>query len=268
MPVTVPCGQCIGCRIDRSKEWAVRCYHEASLHENNCFITLTYSDAFLPIDLSCDYSVFQLFMKRLRKKYKAGIRFFHCGEYGDDNGRPHYHALLFNHDFSDRTLWSENNGKPCYRSAELEELWPYGFSTVQDVNFAAAAYCARYIMKKVNGHAAKDHYVWTDPVTGEVHERKPEYCQMSLKPGLGLTWYKAYRDDLWPDDFCVIEGKKYKIPKYYLLQLEKDEKCEHQRIKDERQRGLRKHSANNTKERLAVREKCETAKFKLYERPT
>lgn len=43
-PVTIPCGQCIGCRLERSRQWAVRCVHEASLHTSNCFLTLTFSN--------------------------------------------------------------------------------------------------------------------------------------------------------------------------------------------------------------------------------
>ena len=88
LPVTVPCGQCIGCRLERSRQWAIRCTHEASLWEKNCFITLTYNDENLPKDGSLDVTHFQKFMKRLRKKHGAGIRFYHCGEYGDKFGFP------------------------------------------------------------------------------------------------------------------------------------------------------------------------------------
>ena len=98
MPVDVPCGQCIGCRLERSRQWAVRCMHEASLYENNCFITLTYNEDHIPSDGSLKKDHFQKFMKRLRKKFGAGIRFFHCGEYGAELSRPHYHAILFNFD--------------------------------------------------------------------------------------------------------------------------------------------------------------------------
>lgn len=266
LPMTVPCGQCIGCRLDRSKQWAVRCYHEAQLHEDNCFITLTYNDVHLPRDLSCDYRVFQLFMKRLRKKYGKGIRFFHCGEYGEQNGRPHYHAILFNHDFEDKVLWQEKGDNKTYVSADLAELWPYGFSTVAACTFQTAAYCARYIMKKVTGTRASDHYTWTDPISGETHERKPEYCQMSLKPGLGLDWYRQYRSDLWPDDFCVVDGKKYKIPAYYGKQLEKEENCNYVKMKEQRAQDAIKRKSDNTKERLAVRHKCTEAKVSTLKR--
>jgi len=110
MPVELPCRQCIGCRLEYSRQWAIRCLHEASLYDENCYITLTYDDQKLPesydIKNGLDLSHFQLFMKRLRKKYGAKIRFFHCGEYGEDRGRPHFHACIFNHDFQDK-----KNGK-------------------------------------------------------------------------------------------------------------------------------------------------------------
>ena len=154
LPVTVPCGQCIGCRLERSRQWAIRCHHEASLYENNSFITLTYADEYLPQNGSLDLNAQQKFFKRLRKKYGSGIRFYACGEYGSKFGRPHYHACLFNHDFADKTLWKITNDVPLYRSSSLEELWPYGHSSVGNVTFQSAAYVARYILKKITGEHA------------------------------------------------------------------------------------------------------------------
>jgi len=61
--ISLPCGQCIGCRLERSRQWAMRCIHEAQLHQNNCFITLTYDDEHLPKDLSLDHRDFQLFFR-------------------------------------------------------------------------------------------------------------------------------------------------------------------------------------------------------------
>ena len=179
-PVDIRCGQCIGCRLDRSKEWAVRCWHEASLYDENCFITLTYRNEDLPHPPSVDVRAFQLFMKRLRKKYAPKkIRFFHCGEYGDDNNRPHYHAILFNHDFGDKVLWRKSSsGDPLYTSSELAELWPFGFSSIGQASYQSAAYVARYIMKKVTGEPAETHYDWVDPVTGEIHGLRPEYVKI------------------------------------------------------------------------------------------
>ena len=145
--IDLPCGQCIGCRLERSRQWAMRCFHEASLHDRNCFITLTYNDKFLPKDRSLYYPHFQKFMKRLRKKFGDGIKFYMCGEYGDQFGRPHFHACIFNHDFSDKVFWKYSSASnkfgrkgaqiPLYRSNDLEELWScpktglsYGYSSI------------------------------------------------------------------------------------------------------------------------------------------
>lgn len=169
--IKLSCGQCVGCRLERSRQWAVRCMHEASLHKHNCFITLTFSPAALAAreNPSLDVRDFQLFMKRYRKRFGEGIRFFHCGEYGDKLGRPHYHACIFGHDFEDKYFWRKSDsGYPVYRSPVLEELWTHGFSEIGTVTFDSAAYVARYIMKKVNGKDAKDHYTSVDLGTGEV----------------------------------------------------------------------------------------------------
>lgn len=108
-PVTIPCGHCIGCRIDRSRDWAIRCSHEAQLHEQSAFITLTYDDDHLPADFSVHVKTWQLFMYRLRDSLPQKIRFFACGEYGDTTQRPHYHALIFNHSFPDKTHFKKTS---------------------------------------------------------------------------------------------------------------------------------------------------------------
>lgn len=157
----VPCGQCVGCRLERSRQWAVRCVHESQMHKENCFITLTYAPEHLPADQSLHYRDFQLFMKRLRKRFSGKvIRFYMCGEYGENFGRPHFHACLFGHNFDDLTLWKVQNKQKLYRSKTLEELWPFGHSSVGTVTFESAAYVARYIMKKVTGEAAELHYTF------------------------------------------------------------------------------------------------------------
>ena len=107
-PVQLPCGQCIGCRLEKSRQWAMRIAHESSLYDQNCFLTLTFSDEHLPQNLSVSKRDLQLFMKRLRKHFAPRkIRFFQCGEYGELNMRPHYHSILFNVDFPDKYLWRE-----------------------------------------------------------------------------------------------------------------------------------------------------------------
>ena len=260
--LTVPCGQCVGCRLERSRQWAVRCVHEASLHEFNCFITLTYSNEFLPADGSLNLDHFQRFMKRLRKRFGDGIRFFHCGEYGSLYGRPHYHALLFNFDFSDKVLWKEENGQKLYRSAILESLWPFGHCSVGSATFESAAYVARYIMKKVTGEAAADHY-WSKPdLFGVINPLKPEYTTMSRRPGIGKGWFEKFSDETYRDDNVVLRGKKMLPPKYYDRLYELTNPSEHEDLKFRRKMNAAKHKDDNTPERLAVKLKVKLSKIK------
>nr|QJB18753.1 MAG: replication initiator protein [Microvirus sp.] len=261
VPIELPCGQCIGCRLERSRQWAIRCVHEASLHKENCFITLTYNDLHAPPDGSLRVRDFQLFMKRLRKKHGAGIRFFHCGEYGENFGRPHYHACIFGFDFADKKHWSTRNGLPLYRSADLEQLWPFGFSSIGTVTFESAAYVARYIMKKINGDAALDHYTQIDYSTGEIHHLKPEYTTMSRRPGIAADWLKKFTSDVYNHDFIVLNQKKLRPPRYYDAQYELVSPDHLKQIKLKRKTDAKKHLDNNTPSRLSVREQVTQARL-------
>lgn len=219
--LTLPCGQCIGCRLERSRQWAIRCVHESQLHDSSSFVTLTYSVEFVPPDGSLDYRHFQLFMKRLRKHFGTRVRFYMCGEYGDDFGRPHFHACLFGCFFSDRVLFKElDSGSKIYTSKSLESLWPYGFSSVGDVTFESAAYVARYCTKKITGPGAADHYQRFDKFTGEVYTIVPEFNHMSLKPGIGFDWLRLYHPEVLANKGCVVGGSVMCIPKYYKKYLE------------------------------------------------
>lgn len=213
--LSLACGQCIGCRLDRSRQWAVRCMHEAQMHERNSFVTLTYSNDFVPTNGSLEYGDFQLFMRRVRKRC-GRVRFYMCGEYGEVTKRPHFHACLFGVDFDDREfLRVLPSGCRIYRSALLEDLWPFGFCSVGDVTFDSAAYVARYICKKVTGSAAADHYRRVDVISGEVFSLVPEFCHMSLKPGIGAGWFSKFTADAFPLDYVIMNGQKCKVPKYY-----------------------------------------------------
>ena len=141
--ITIPCRQCVGCRLEHSRQWAMRITHEASQHSDNVFITLTYDSDNLPPDCSLRKSDFQKFIRSLRKRTKKKIRYYHCGEYGDRNNRPHYHAILFGHNFDDWVyLFDSPSGEPIYTSPSLERIWKKGFVTVGTVNFQCAGYVA------------------------------------------------------------------------------------------------------------------------------
>ncbi len=202
----VACGQCLGCRSDRTLMWAMRLIHESTLYEDSfgsCFVTLTYRSRsectaeqlkngyYVPDDYSLVKSHFQKFIRRLRKKYPdRKIRYFHCGEYGDETLRPHYHACLFNVSFSDQKIYSSNEGVDTYSSNELDELWRYGFTTVGKLNFETASYTAGYILKKITGRKAVDEYLRSDD-QGVCYWVLAPYVTMSLKPGIGEQFYKC-----------------------------------------------------------------------------
>lgn len=236
--LVLPCGNCLGCRENRSQHWALRCVHEASLYENNCFLTLTFNPASLNERSSLIKSDFQNFMKRFRAK-RTGmqevhydddpdanpfpIRFFHCGEYGDKKHRPHHHACIFNFDFADKRFFKKDRGVTLYTSKLLSSLWTDGFSTIGEVNFKSAAYLARYVLKKVNGFHSASHYIRWDEETGEAFYLEPEYITMSRRPGIGKGWYDKFKGDCYPSDNIHYKGQTFKPPAYYDKQLEESD---------------------------------------------
>lgn len=255
--LSVPCGRCIGCRIDRSRAWAVRCVNESQLYENNCFLTLTFDDKYLPDDFSVHVRTWQLFMKRLRKSLPQKIRFFACGEYGEDDvspfegNRPHYHGLIFNHQFADLKLHSKSNNQPLFTSQNLQSLWPYGFSTIGNLTYQSAAYVARYTIKKIGGDAAAAHYSRIHPLSGNLVRVNPEFAVQSRRPGVGAKWFETFKSDIYPSDFVVMDGKRHPVPKYYHLKLSEEEQAANKR---KRVAHANQHRADNTPARLKVRE--------------
>ncbi len=264
--VEVACGQCIGCRLDKSKEWAIRCVHESQMHEENSFITLTYNEENLPYDGSLNKTHFQKFMKRLRKQNKNKIRFFMCGEYGDQLARPHYHALLFGHDFQDKQLNGPCGEQQLYISEQLEKIWGKGYCTIGQVTFESAAYCARYAMKKITGDDAQAHYERIIPETGEIIQLQSEYTTMSRRPGIGRTWYETYQGDLFPRDECVIDGRIMKPPRYYAKLYEQEQPKKYEQMKQQRRRFFGEHKEDATWQRLQDREKVKNAQLTQLKR--
>lgn len=278
----LPCGQCRECRYERARQWAVRCMHESDLYVENCFVTLTYSPRFLPSSGSLVKKDFQNFMKKLRKKmvsyyykkrikgtkkfsehykenqYPVGhkIRYLMCGEYGDKLGRPHYHVLLFNCDFYDKQWHSGTGENKLYTSKILEEIWDKGFCTIGAVTFGSASYVARYVVKKVNGKIADEHY----------QGRIPEYATMSRRPGIGKNWFLKYGDGVYPQDFLIInDGVKCKPPRYYDKQLELTKPEIFDSIKELRER-LADESESNKMYHLRAKEKMNESRTKHLKR--
>tara|TARA_B100001250_G_scaffold147622_2_gene126428 strand:+ start:1720 stop:2661 length:942 start_codon:yes stop_codon:yes gene_type:complete len=233
-PFNLPCSKCYGCRLNYARSWALRCQLEAHTNKENCFITLTFSPEVLEKrknPWSVDKRDFQLFMKKLRKKHGEHIRYFHCGEYGEKNLRPHYHALIFGHDFRIKTNTNKvqkyGKGKfPLYNSEELTTLWSHGHCTVGDLNFTTASYTARYVTKKIKGEASKIHI---NPSTGVVTNIEDVYCTMSKGNkktkfnGIGEEAYHKYKHRWYNNDFIVNgNGIKMKPPRYFDKLYEKE----------------------------------------------
>jgi len=269
----LPCGHCLDCKIRRSQDWATRATHEAEQHLSNCFLTLTFSDEGLalrelqhgthPYDLAM--GDWQRFAKRLRKETK--FRYFQVGEYGDDEKRPHYHALIFGEDFrGDGEQWTDEKGHPAWLSRTVEKCWPYGFHELKELTPETVNYVCRYVQKKLWGEKLKSSLERIDCETGESVTVRPELASMSRRPGIGHKWWEKYGKEVFPDDFVVLKGKKVPVPRYYMTQLEKENQELHELVKEERCKSAAGRVADNIPERRLVREKVTKGRVGLSRR--
>ncbi|WNK13737.1 MAG: replication initiator protein [Microvirus sp.] len=285
----LPCGQCIGCRLERSRQWAIRCVHQAQLSHSSCFITLTYDDQHL-VSQSLIHRDFQLFMKRLRKfaskkknkmnltsKFALGlgtiepetrpqaesqITYYMAGEYGSKNRRPHYHACLFNFNFIDKIYYSTTKSKSkIYTSHLLTKLWGKGFTTIGDVNIQSAAYIARYIINKITGKNASQHYQHVNQETGEITDLLPEYNRMSLKNPIGKDWLKRYSSDVYPEGLVHTRSGIAKSPRAYDKWFSKLDEGTHGEMKKRRAEEARQYLHDNTPRRLEAKERVKRAQL-------
>lgn len=269
--LTLPCGQCIGCKLERARQWGVRCTHEIAMHPQNSFVTLTYSDEHLPRYGTLVYKHFVDFIKRLREheRYhtgRSGVRFYMGGEYGETTLRPHYHAILFGKDWHDKKPYTRNaQGDTVYISRKLEELWGMGQCVTAEANFRTAAYCARYCLSKRTEKEFIHHYQRQLP-TGQIYYVEPEFGHMSLKPGIGATFVREYTDDIYNFDKVIINGKECKPPKYYDKLLQRHHNWAFEEIKEDRELEGIKHRADNTDERLNVKRIVTEAAIKQLKR--
>lgn len=236
---SIPCGRCIGCRLDYSRKWAVRNCLEMETSKSAYFITLTYNDDHLPRSVFLDTETgvvnevpelvpddLQKFMKRLRAAL-GSCRFFACGEYGNESGRPHYHLIVYNLEIPDLKFFKMSwNGDPYYTSQKLEELWPFGFVLVAGVTFDSICYVSRYVLKKKYGNALiefNNRYQIEDH--GVLRNFQTEFLRMSRKPGIGKTFFDENYQKIYEGDTVVIarKGKAFisSPPRYFDNQLEK-----------------------------------------------
>lgn len=208
----------------------------------------------------------QKFIKRLRKHIKQPVRFYMCGEYGKNLKHPHYHYLIFGYNFPDKKYKKKSkSGTPLYQSETLDKLWGYGHAWIGDVTYETCAYVAGYIMKKIRGDKAHDHYRRTDEA-GNDYWLKPEFNLMSRNPGIARDWWEKYSQDVITQDGVFRYGTKMKPPRYYDKLLELMDPQMYAAIKNARMENAREHAADSTPQRLLDREVVQQARINLKKR--
>lgn len=244
--VRVPCGKCIGCRLDQSRQWADRMMLELDNTGKGIFLTLTYNNDHVPEPedyegrgiYTLQKSDLQKFFKRLRKRYSdREIRFYACGEYGSTTYRPHYHAIVFGlslDDFPEENKFfvgKNDLGDPYYNVKEIQDTWSIkgdqiGFVCVSEVSWKTCAYVARYVQKKVLG----SHELFY-----EAYGLEKEFSLMSRRPGIGAYYLKKH-PDLFDLSNLYTKGNPnpISIPKYFLQKLSLTDPVKYDKLCNER----------------------------------
>ncbi len=243
--IDIPCGQCLGCRIDYSRQWANRLLLELEYHDSAYFVTLTYNDLNVPVHYYSDpesgeaYSSFsldkrdcQLFFKRLRKQFPDDrIRYFLSGEYGPKTFRPHYHAIIFGLHLDDLRFYKKSDlGFNYMISDKLADIWSKGHVVVSEVTWETCAYTSRYVTKKLTGD---DGEFYT------LHNLVPPFSLMSRKPGIAAQWYEDH-PDLYDVEYINVStekgARKFRPPKYFDRLYERDFPDDYAELKEARKR--------------------------------
>lgn len=287
-PLEIPCNNCMGCKLEKARQWSIRMMHEARYHSANCFLTLTYNAENVPQSYGLELRHLQLFMKRFRKsltpwaKLKRGepaahvrawwqhnttkIRFFACGEYGDLNGRPHYHAIVFGYDPPDKVFIERSeSGENIYRSETLQRLWQLGNTSTQDVTHKSCSYVARYVTKKIKSgdEFGAERYFRVSPVDGAYHSVRPEFAVMSRRSGIGRRFVDEFKSDFYPSGYLVVDGVRQAPPRYYVQQLTEEEQ---KRLQRQARKLAVKNKPHTTTERRLARAAVRDARIQRLQR--
>lgn len=295
----IPCGQCIGCRLDYAREWANRGYLEMDPKSESWFITLTYDEDHVPyLDeiktkngvtfTDMDEEAIEWkgclepkdatnFMKRLRKHFKQeydidNIKFMLCGEYGGTTERPHMHLILFNVHIPQETFYEPTrteNGDYQYKNTILDKLWKNGFSNISEANWNTISYVARYVTKKQKGILSEEEYA--------AKGQRPEFFRVSNRPAIGKAYYDKHKEEIYKYDKILVKNKKgshyIKPPKYFdkLYEAEYPERMKE--IKRKRKRQLINNllikgekTSLNAWEQLQIEEEAKKDQCRIFNR--
>lgn len=244
--IEIPCGKCIGCKLDYSSQWADRMMAEKTNYPDDevHFITLTYDNDHIPMIDTYDVLTgedhkintlskrdIQLFMKRLRKSSENKLRFYLCGEYGSNTCRPHYHIILYGMKFDDLLPIGNSalNNKYFY-SPSLIKIWPYGQNVVAECNWQTCAYTARYVTKKLDDHLKEFYKRFPDV--------QKEFCLMSRKPGIGKDYIDKNSDKYFQYQQTYLNtyngSRKISLNRYFINQLDKIDEALTTSLRDKR----------------------------------
>lgn len=247
----------------------------------SAFLTLTYDDQHLPEGGKTNYRDVQLFLKRLRKtmaKPENGgynnIRFFACAEYGSIFKRPHYHLIVFGIKFKDAVIVGKSKfGENQWRSTSetLTQVWGKGNAEIGTVTTQSISYCASYVVEKITGKAAKQHYERTNPETGEIYDVPPEMARMSTNPGIGKPFFDKFKDDLWKGNVVhPIDRVTVALPTYFKRKLKELDVERYEALVEEQKQKLAQidaslEQAGDSRYKIANR-KEKLSKINIYRR--
>lgn len=250
--INIPCGKCIDCRLEHSKQWAERCMLEAKQYQFNYFITCTYDDEHLPLaEWTNDHGSgksptlckedFQKFLKRLRKNLGIQFRYYMCGEYGSHTLRPHYHAIMFNFPINDLLFYKNTDtGFPLFNSETITQIWGKGHVVISPISWETCAYVARYTLKKAHNDMTEFF---------DSYNLVPEYVAMSRRPGIARNYYdKNYQDIYKFDGIVSVRTHQYiKPPRYFDKLLESTDPLLLESIKSKRDDVMQQANINASK---------------------
>lgn len=209
--LVLPCGQCLSCRIAKSREWYVRLWHELTYFDKSLFATLSYRDECLPSNFQLEKKALQDFIKRLRTKTKSKLKYYACGEYGDETERPHYHAIIFGIAVSDHTIhkrWNlqHKSWALIATSGPCVDAWPFGEVILGYVEKDSLRYVTDYVKKKLTGSLA------------ETDGRIQPFSICSN--GLGKRFCLDNADQIRSNQNITVFGQSLGLPRYYVKLLD------------------------------------------------